>query len=50
MTEKRQKCWSCEVPQPDWPEQLHIEDCPEHDEETCMVCRKEREKELAAGD
>lgn len=35
------KCWSCEMPQPDWPKSLHLDECPEHDPETCVVCEDE---------
>lgn len=32
------ECWSCGMTQPDWPNTLHLEECPDHDEETCLVC------------
>lgn len=36
------KCWSCEMPQPDdFRRSLHLEECPEHDAETCRVCLNE---------
>lgn len=32
-------CWSCGLPQPTMPdESLHYDDCPEHDEDECIVC------------
>ena len=42
MSEELESCWSCGLPQPpDYRESLHLEDCPEHDDETCIVCAKE---------
>ena len=41
-------CWSCEMAQPEaWDESLHLEECLEHDEETCLACVElEREENV----
>ncbi len=49
MSEQLQTCWSCHMPQPpDYRQSLHLEECPEHDEETCTVCVQEEADEAEA--
>ncbi len=41
--EKLRECWSCGLTQPpDYRFSLHLEDCPEHDDETCVTCLEEQ--------
>lgn len=36
------KCPKCDMPRPDDPESsLHLEECPDHDEVTCLACQSE---------